>query len=191
MKKAIFLDKDGTLLKDVPYNVEPELVELAPGCERLRPLQDAGYQLIIVSNQSGLALGYFTETQLMRAVSRMFELLAEKQVYPLAFYFCPHATNGVIYPYNHACGCRKPQPGLILRAARDLDIHLPSSWMIGDILDDVEAGNRAGCHTVLLDNGNETEWNLNEWREPDYVRADLSEAARMILRKENEPHHDS
>jgi D-glycero-D-manno-heptose 1,7-bisphosphate phosphatase len=191
MKKAIFLNKDGTLIKDVPYNVDPDLVELAAGCERLKALQDIGYQLIVVSNQSGIAFGYFTENQLMQAVDRMFRLLAEKQVFPLAFYYCPHAVNGTIHPYAHTCFCRKPQPGLILRAARDLGIDPASSWVIGDILDDVEAGNRAGCQTILIDNGNETEWRIDEWREPHYVRANLAETARMILKKENEPHHDS
>ncbi|MBS1606710.1 MAG: HAD family hydrolase [Bacteroidetes bacterium] len=188
MQKAIFIDKDGTLIKDVPYNVDPDLVELVPGCERLRSLQDIGYKLIVVSNQPGLALGYFTEAQLMKAVNRMFQLLAEKEVYPLAFYFCPHAATGTIRPYNHACGCRKPLPGIILRAAEDLGIDPSSSWMIGDIFDDVEAGNRAGCQTILIDNGNETEWRIDQFREPHYVRTNLSEAARMILQKNT--YHD-
>jgi D,D-heptose 1,7-bisphosphate phosphatase len=182
-KKAIFLDKDGTLIKDVPYNVDPDLVELVPGCERLKALQDLGYQLIVVSNQSGIALGYFTETRLMQAVDRMFQLLAERQVFPLAFYYCPHAVNGTVAPYALPCSCRKPQPGLILRAAADLGIDTSSSWMIGDILDDVEAGNRAGCQTILIDNGNETEWRVDDRREPHYVRTTLAEAARLILQK--------
>lgn len=189
MIKAIFLDKDGTLIKDVPYNVEPALVELATGFERLQLLQEAGFRLIVVSNQSGIARGYFTEQQLLTAVDRMFELLAEKNVYPYAFYFCPHAEEGIIASYVKACTCRKPQAGMLVNAAEDLEIDLSASWMIGDILDDVEAGKRAGCQTILIDNGNETEWKTGPCREPDYVRADLAEATRMILQKTAEHEH--
>jgi D,D-heptose 1,7-bisphosphate phosphatase len=185
MNKAIFLDKDGTLIRDVPYNVDPQLVELLPGVgPALRTMQDAGFDLFIISNQPGIAFGYFTEADLRRAALRLYELLAVEGVYPLAFYYCPHAPEGKLPDYSHSCACRKPQPGLLTRAAKDFDISLPCSWMIGDILHDVEAGKRAGCRTILLNNGNETEWLFNEYREPDYMLADMEAAAGTILEKE-------
>jgi histidinol-phosphate phosphatase family protein len=184
MNKAIFLDKDGTLIPDIPYNVDPELISLMPGaCEGLKALQAAGYRLIVVSNQSGVALGYFTEADLSLVSQRLWDLLAAEEVYPAAFYYCPHAAEGKIFPYARTCLCRKPEPGLLLKAARDLDVSLPDSWMIGDILNDVEAGRRAGCHTVLVDNGNETEWVMNNWRRPDLTARDLRVAAGLILEK--------
>jgi histidinol phosphatase-like enzyme len=89
------------------------------------------------------------------------------------FYYCPHAPDA-------GCDCRKPAPGMLERAAREHGVDLRASWMIGDILDDVEAGRRAGCRTILLDNGNETEWRDGEQRCPDYVARDLAQAAAII-----------
>ena len=184
MKRTIFLDKDGTLIRNVPYNVDPELVELLPGVGAgLRALQTAGYGLVVITNQSGIALGYFTEVELLRAMRRLWALLAAEDIYPMASYYCPHAVEGTVAPYAHICTCRKPQPGLLLRAARDLEIPLDESWMVGDILNDVEAGRRAGCRTVLLDNGNETERVMNQWRKPDHIVFDVPAAAEVILHK--------
>jgi D-glycero-D-manno-heptose 1,7-bisphosphate phosphatase len=183
--KVIFLDKDGTLIPDIPYNVNPALITLVPGAgQALRQLQDAGYHLIIVSNQSGVALGYFDEADLTPVSLRLWELLAEQDIYPLAIYYCPHAAEGKILPYACPCQCRKPLPGLLLKAADDFGISLPDSWMIGDILNDVEAGRRVACRTILLNNGNETEWKMNEWRKPDFMVNDLREAAATILDKQ-------
>jgi len=187
MTKAIFLDKDGTLIEDVPYNTDPAKVRLLPGVgEALRMLQDADYKLFIVSNQPGIGLGYFTSRELESAVNRVYELLAAAAVYPLAFYFCPHAAANDGFPSRFPCKCRKPQPGLLRRAAKDFAISLTDSWMIGDILHDVEAGKRAGCRTILLDNGNETEWLFNEYREPDHILPDMEKAARTILEKQRD-----
>jgi D-glycero-D-manno-heptose 1,7-bisphosphate phosphatase len=180
--KGVFLDKDGTLVVDVPYNVDPALIRLAPGAgEGLRAVSAAGYRLVVVSNQSGIARGSFPESALVVVERRLRELLAECGVALAGFYWCPHHPGGNVADYAVACECRKPQPGLILRAARELGIDTGQSWMVGDILDDVEAGRRAGCRTVLLDNGNETEWLRSPARMPDLVAADLADAARLIL----------
>ena len=96
------------------------------------------------------------------------------------FYYCPHHPDGIVPRYAVACDCRKPEPGLIHPAAREHDLALGESWFIGDILDDVEAGRRAGCRTVLIDNGNETEWKRSPLRRPDLVARDLAEAAQFI-----------
>jgi len=187
MKKAVFLDKDGTLIRDVPFNADPSLVELLPGVpDGLRSLQKAGFKLIVVSNQPGIALGYFTEVDLLSAIRRLHQLLANEGIFSVAFYYCPHAANGTVEPYAHPCHCRKPQPGLLLRAAKHLEISLPDSWMIGDILDDIEAGRRAGCRTALLNNGNETQWVINDWRKPDLMFPHFDGAASAILQATND-----
>lgn len=173
--KAVFLDKDGTLIVDVPYNVNPELIEFTPGAAvAVQKLHTAGYKLIIISNQSGVAHGYFPETALPAVEQRISQMLNELGVPLSGFYYCPH------HPAND-CPCRKPAPGLILQAANDLLVDLTESWMVGDILNDSEAGKRAGCRTILLDNGHETEWLLNEFRQPDYYAPTLDKAAEIIL----------
>ncbi len=180
--KAIFLDKDGTLVQNVPYNVDPEHIALMPGAgEGLRQLHQAGYKLIVVSNQSGIARGYFRETALRGVELKLRELLAGFGVPLAGFYYCPHHPAGMIAPYAIHCNCRKPTPGLLLRAAQERQIDLAGAWMIGDILDDVEAGRRAGCMTILLDNGHETEWQITPLRQPHHRAGDLMQAARLIL----------
>ncbi len=183
--KAVFLDKDGTLIADVPYNVDPARVQLAPGAETgLQRLHRAGYLLIVITNQSGVAHGYFPESALVPLEARLRQLLQEFDVPLAGFYYCPHHPEGAIPGYTLNCGCRKPASGLLLRAAQEHGIALEFSWLVGDILHDIEAGRRAGCRTVLIDNGNETEWQLSPvgtlTRTPHYIVADLAEAGRII-----------
>lgn len=179
--RAIFLDKDGTLIEDVPHNVNPNLLTLTwHAGQGLQLLQQLGYALIVVTNQSGIAHGLFTETALSPVQRRLGELLAQYGVVLDGFYYCPHAPDGVINRYAIRCTCRKPMPGMLRRAAREHGIDLSQSWMIGDILHDVEAGRRAGCRTVLIDNGNETEWKMSPLRTPHLRVPDLYAAATMI-----------
>ncbi|SRR5579884_143417 len=181
-RPAVFLDKDGTLVEDVPYNVDPARIRLAPGAvEGLQLLHAAGYRLVVVSNQSGVARGYFSERALRRVARRLRELLAGAGIPLAGFYYCPHHPQGRVPRYARACICRKPAPGLIVRAAQALGLDLARSWLVGDILHDVEAGHRAGCRAILLDNGHETEWELTPRRVPDARARDLAEAARLIL----------
>jgi len=169
---AIFVDKDGTLVEDVPYNVDPARIALAPGAvEAVEKFASSGYRVFVVSNQPGAALGHFPEEKLQDVERKLRELLDDALD---GFYYCPHHPEA-------GCRCRKPSPGMLLRAAREHGLSLERSWMIGDILDDVEAGRRAGCLTCLIDNGNETEWKISSVRRPDRVAADLAEAAAMIL----------
>ncbi len=182
LKKAIFLDKDGTLVINVPYSVDLRKIVFSPGAVRgLRMFAAAGYHLLLASNQSGVARGYYTEKDLERVRARIASMMDEAGVTLLDFYYCPHFPDGVDARYARLCNCRKPEPGLILRAAKEHAIDLNRSWVIGDILDDVEAGHRAGCKSVLIDNGNETEWKLSPERLPDYTALDLTEAAFLVL----------
>jgi D-glycero-D-manno-heptose 1,7-bisphosphate phosphatase len=179
--KAIFLDKDGTLVDDLPYNVEPQRITLCSGAgAALRLLTRLDYRLFVVSNQAGIAFGRFTEAAMDIVHDRMQDLLFREQLTLDGYYYCPHHPDGSVAAYACECHCRKPMPGLLLRAATDHGIDLRSSWMIGDILHDVEAGNRAGCRTVLIDNGNETEWRLGPRRIPTRMAPDLYAAAVLI-----------
>jgi D-glycero-D-manno-heptose 1,7-bisphosphate phosphatase len=176
MDKAVFIDKDGTLVEDVPYNVDPGKLVAATGARAaLAALAASGYRLIVVSNQPGIALKKFAPGDLEALFESLLRLLPELH----GFYFCPHAPH-------EGCACRKPASGLLVRAARERRIDLAGSWMVGDILDDVEAGRRAGCRTVLIDNGNETEWRPGPLRTPDRVARDLREAAETIVRAADE-----
>ncbi len=179
-QRAVFLDKDGTLVKDVPYNVDPEQIQLTVGVAHLRQLHDCGYLLIVISNQSGVARGYFPETALVAVEQRSRQLLAQLQIPLTDFYYCPHHPEGTVVPYAITCNCRKPAPGLLYQAAQDYGIDLSRSWFIGDILHDVEAGRRAGCQTILINNGNETEWLFSPQRVPHYIATDLTDATRII-----------
>ena len=176
-KPAVFLDKDGTLVRDVPYNVDPARIILTEGVEDgVRKLHAAGFSLVVVSNQSGVARGYFEEADLEAVWTRLRDLSGV----PFHVYYCPHHPEGYA-PYNVACGCRKPEPGMLLEAAKEHDLDLSQSWMIGDILNDVEAGRRSGCRTVLLDNGGETEWQLSRERLPHHIVDTFAEAAEIVL----------
>lgn len=179
--KAVFLDKDGTLIEDVPYNVDVKQIRLSEGAiAGLRHLHAMNYQLYIVSNQSGVARGLFQEQELCSVEQYLTQLLGQAGVPIAGFYYCPHHPDGIVAQYAIACSCRKPAPGMLLQAAQDWNLDLPNSWMVGDILNDVEAGRRAGCRTILIDNGNETEWERSPLRMPHYTVANLAEAAQRI-----------
>ena len=182
---AVFLDKDGTLVENVPYNVDPRLMRLTRrAAAGLRRLAEAGYRLVVVTNQSGVGRGLFAETALSAVQRRLDELILECGAVMAGFYYCPHHPEAVVEAYRGECECRKPSPGMLLRAARELHLDLERSWLVGDILDDISAGRRALCRTVLLDNGHETEWNLSAERRPDFYACDLAEAANCILAAE-------
>lgn len=182
LRPAVFLDKDGTLLVDEPYNVDPDLMSYAPGAaQALSCLAAADLPLVVISNQAGVARGYFSPDALIPVEHRLAEMFRAAGARLDGFYWCPHDPAGILPEYAVECECRKPQPGLLLRAALELDLDLQASWFIGDILDDVQAGHLAGCRSVLLDVGHETEWRMTPEREPDRCAADLYEAARLVL----------
>jgi len=178
---AIFLDKDGTLLDDVPFNVDPRRMRFADSApQALARFAALGVPLIVVSNQAGVALGRFDAARLHAVRRRLAEMFASCGASLADAYFCPHHPQGSVAAYACACDCRKPSPGLLQRAAREHALDLRRSWMIGDILDDVEAGRRAGCRSVLVCNGNETEWRDGPLRRPDHLVRNLAEAAGLI-----------
>jgi D-glycero-D-manno-heptose 1,7-bisphosphate phosphatase len=178
--RAIFIDRDGTLVHPRHYPTRPDALILYDGvAPELRRLQDAGYRLILITNQSGLARGLFGAEALDRMHRHLEDELARRGVRLDAIYVCPHHPEGAIAQWAVDCDCRKPRPGMLRRAADDLDLDLARSWFVGDILDDVEAGNRAGCRTVLVDLGTERP-PTRSIRRPNFVARDSAHALRII-----------
>lgn len=181
-KKAVFLDKDGTLIPDIPFNVNVDLITLSENTiEGLRVLQKMGYIFIVITNQPGISKGYFSHQDVLKAGEKIANLLQLENIKLSGFYYCPHAPIWYKAWLGLRCNCRKPHPGLLKRAAKELNIDLSSSWMIGDILHDIEAGNAAGCNTILINNGNETKWKMTTERTPELMVANINAAAAHIL----------
>lgn len=179
-QRAVFIDRDGTLVHPRHYPSRPDDLRLYDGITPgLRDLQKAGFRLVVITNQSGIARGYFTEEDLQRMHDYLSSTLESEGVRLDAIYYCPHHTAGIIPELAIACDCRKPRPGLLLRAAADLDLELGRCWFMGDILDDVEAGNRAGCRTILVDLGTEQAPSL-PLRWPDFVARSTRHALNII-----------
>lgn len=180
MGQAIFLDRDGTLVYPRHYPSRPEHLKLYDGITSgLRRLQAAGFRLIVITNQSGIARGYFTQADLWRMHEHLWAELANRGVRLDGIYSCPHHPDGVLPELAMHCACRKPLPGMLLRAARDFDLDLRRSWVIGDILDDVEAGHRADCRAVLVDLGTERRPECS-LRTPEYVARNTRHALNIV-----------
>lgn len=177
---AVFLDRDGTLIHARHYPSRPEEIVLYDGIgPELAALKASGFQLVLVTNQAGLAHGYFSVTDLAAMHDHLQAELRVSSAELDAVCFCPHHPDGRIPELAAACECRKPKPGMLLDAARDLDLDLARSWMVGDILDDVEAGNRAGCRGILVDLGTESP-PQEPLRAPAFIARDSLHALRII-----------
>ena len=184
MNKAIFINKDGTLIKEVLNNVNPKFVTLNEGVvEGLKVLQAKGYYLILITNQEGIAYGYFKEQALLSAIYRVEELLKFKGVYLDGFMLCPHHPNGRVRKYAVDCDCRRPKPGLLINAAKKYNLDLKNSWILGNLPEDIQAGNLAGCQTILI----QTEAGLNgetlqdDIKKPKGIFVDITKAAEFIM----------
>jgi D-glycero-D-manno-heptose 1,7-bisphosphate phosphatase len=168
----------------VQYLQRPDQLHLIPGAARaIRRLNERGIPVIVVTNQSGVARGYFSEEQVIMVHDALSSLLRRQGAQVDRFYYCPHHPTAGCDPYRLACDCRKPQPGMLLQAAREFGLDLPRCYTVGDKASDLEAGLRATCRTVLVRTGyGELVW--AEWSEnyqPDYVAANLADAANWIL----------
>jgi D-glycero-D-manno-heptose 1,7-bisphosphate phosphatase len=169
---AAFVDRDGTICKDVHYMRRPEQFELLPGvAEGIKLLNKLEVKVIVATNQSGVARGYFTEADLMKIHERMIDELAKRGAKIDAVYYCLHHPN-------EECECRKPNIGMLKQAARDFDLDLNKCYIIGDRKLDVEAGRNAGCTSILVPTP-ETEPDIKA----DYVVTNFHEAAKLIAEK--------
>jgi histidinol-phosphate phosphatase family protein len=179
---TVLFDKDGTLIEDVPFNVDPALIRLAPGAAAaLRRLGDAGFAAAVVTNQPGVALGYFGLRDLEAVSGCLARLLAEQGVRLRGFYACPHHPRGSVREFAIACRCRKPGGGLVRRAVRELGLVAEDTWVVGDSWADVAAGRSAGCRTVLVG----PEWRLGHLlppgRRPDVAVPAFADGMDTIL----------
>jgi D-glycero-D-manno-heptose 1,7-bisphosphate phosphatase len=173
-RPAAFLDRDGTLIDDAYYVYGPEDVALLPGAATaVRALNDAGWLVIVVTNQSGVSRGHFSHDELRRTNNRVAELLAREGARLDGVYYCPHL------PWS-GCACRKPAAGMIEQACAHFPIDRAASWVIGDKIVDVQLGRSAGCSSALVLTG------FGRWEgrfaRADLVAPDLHEAVRAILR---------
>ena len=190
-RRAVFLDRDGVLIRDVGLLVDAEEIEVLAGVpEALSSLAQAGYALVVVTNQTVVARGLATEAELMRLHDAMRLRLREQGGPELdGVYVCLHHPNATLEPYRADCDCRKPRPGLLVRAAQELELDVRASALVGDRMSDVVAGSLAGCATVLVRSGShlappiETTLEVDEAIMPDHECADLDEAARWILER--------
>jgi len=185
--KAIFLDRDNTLIDDPGYINDPEQVVLLDGvCEALIELKKMGYKLIIVSNQSAVARGIVTEKVLAKIHEKLEGLFAQGGAKVDKIYYCPYHPEGVIPRYKKESDFRKPRPGMILKAAEDMDIDLPRSWVIGDSQRDIEAGKAAGCTTILIENVTHNRTLEPNMEAPDYRAVNMKEVINIIKKNDRD-----
>ena len=184
MKAAVFLDRDGTLVREVGFVTRPDRLRLLPGAAAaLRRLQRKGFPLVMVTNQSAVARGLLSQTELA-ALHRVLERrLRRHRVTLRGIYVCCHHPRAGHGRFRRRCRCRKPAPGLILRAARDLDLNVRGSYLVGDSFRDVEAARRAGARPILVRTGHgaKEEARVRRQRPRVPVVQDLAAAAQLIM----------
>ena len=189
-RRAVFLDRDKTLIEDPGYIADPSLVNLLPGVgPALKRLAEADYALVVVTNQSGIARGKLTEATLARIHDELRRQLAEHGVTLDAIYYCPFHPEGTVPPYVKESDLRKPRPGMILQAAADLNLSLKTSWTIGDSPRDTQAGRLAGTRTILIQADTKTRENddagtrrRGDAETADFVVRDFPAAVEIVLR---------
>ena len=173
--RAVFLDRDGTMAKDVHYCRRPEDFKLFPNTAKaIKLLNEHGFKVIVVTNQSGIARGYFTEETLAQIHEKMKSDLAKEGAWIDGIYYCPH------HPDDN-CDCRKPKPKLVLQAVGGRDIELKHSFVVGDLEMDVGLGKAVGCKTILLRDSPQEDMSIS----PDYIVSDLLEATQLVLKWKN------
>ena len=181
MHKALFLDRDGVMNEETGYVHKIEGCRFIPGMfEALRLAQKAKYKLVIITNQAGIAKQKFKEEQYYQLMEWMKEQLAVQHIQIDGIYYCPHHPQALMGQYKQVCDCRKPQPGMILQAAQEMNIDLSKSFVIGDKTSDILAGKKAGCKTILVRTGygGKDEVSLAE---PEFTADDLLAAVKIIL----------
>ncbi len=180
MNKAVFLDKDGTIVEDVGYMNSHRQVKLFPGsAAAIKKLNEAGYKVIIISNQAGVARGLVTEDMIQTIDKTINKQLLSGGAHLDATYYCPHHPEHGHYPYKQACECRKPKTGLIDKAQKKFDLDLTSSFMIGDKATDIECGRQAGIKTIMVKTG----YGEVDKAKPDHVADNLAGAVEWLLQQ--------
>jgi D-glycero-D-manno-heptose 1,7-bisphosphate phosphatase len=189
--RAVFLDRDGTIIRDLEYLGDPAEMEFLPGApEALRTLHEAGFLLVVITNQSGVARGLFDEAACREVNDRFVEVLAGQGVPVTAVYYCPHLPGAAVPEYDMECECRKPGTALFRQAAEEFDIDFARSWAVGDSLRDLQPAKKLGARTVLVLTGKGAgQASLPEARSAaDRTAADIREAAEIIIESADSPH---
>lgn len=186
MRPAVFLDRDGTLIEEVGYLNRLDRVSFFPwSIGAVRALNDAGLLVIVVTNQAGVAQGYYDEAFVRRTHERIDAQLKAGGARIDAYYYCPHHPNAKVEAYRQACECRKPMPGMIRQAAADLDVDAGRSFVVGDRWGDVQFAHAAGARSILVRTGyaDPGEPRPSAVDAPDYVADNLAGAVCWILRR--------
>ena len=190
MKPAVFLDRDGTINVDVGYLCHPDQFTFLPrAIEALQLLSDSDLPLIIITNQAGVARGLIPPERLPVIQKAFLRMLRTNGIPIAGYYSCPHHPEGVLPEYRCECGCRKPAPGLLLQAARELDIDVPRSYVVGDKASDVQLAHNAGSTGILILTGEGRTYQQAyppEYTPPHAICPNLYEAAEWIIAREEE-----
>lgn len=186
-RRAAFIDRDGTLSEEVGYVNHPTRFRLFPyAADAIKKLHDHGWLVIVITNQAGVARGYFSEEMVITVHEILSAQLKSAGTFVDGIYYCAHHPTVGDAPYRLDCDCRKPKPGLIKRAEKDFDLDLSKSWMIGDRYSDIELAHNAGTRSIFVMSGygrGEWETQRQSWkRQPDVVAEDLLEAADHLLK---------
>ena len=191
MKKntAVFLDRDGTINEEVGYLDSLDKLKIIPcAYEAIRLINKSGMKAVVISNQSGVARGLFTEEFVRQTNDYLQTILSRQEAYIDNFYYCPHHPTEGTEPYRQVCDCRKPAPGMLVQAAQDLNIDLVKSYLIGDRLNDMEAAKKAGVKGILVRTGYGSELlqkdgpdKATPGNRPDFIVADILDAVKWIL----------
>lgn len=178
IQPAVFLDRDGVLISEKGYVTALDQLEIfSYTAECVAKIKNSGYLTIVITNQSGVARGFFSEEELCKMNRYMM-----KETGVDAIYYCPHYEQGIIPKYAKKCSCRKPQIGMIESACKDFDIDLSKSYLVGDRASDILAGQRTGIKTILLESGYGRA-KLEENVMPDYTLNDLRDVANLLIGK--------
>jgi D-glycero-D-manno-heptose 1,7-bisphosphate phosphatase len=185
LRPAVFLDRDGVVMEDGHYLADPALVRLIPGAaEAVAALNRAGWVIVVVTNQSGVARGLFPLETVLAVHDRLGGLLRGAGARVDGYYFCPHHPEADVAEFRVACECRKPRPGMLRRAAAELGLELSASWLVGDRVSDLGAGAAAGCRTVLVRTGHGSGVSVaaldRKALRLELVAADLAEAVEKV-----------
>jgi D-glycero-D-manno-heptose 1,7-bisphosphate phosphatase len=189
LDRCVFLDRDGTINEEVNYLSDPDHLRLIGGAaEAIKRLNGGGFKVVVITNQAGIARGYFSEATLQQIHRELEKMLRAQEAHIDAIYYCPHHPAAGIGVYKIDCNCRKPKPGLLEKAARELNLDLHQSFIVGDKPADLQAGVAVGCRPILVRTGygRESEMEMADSEfQPEYVADDLLEASRWILQSSN------
>lgn len=193
MKRAVFLDRDGNVCEDVGYLGDPSMLRVYPyASDAIRRINESSMLAILVTNQSGVARGHFGEDAVLKVHDRLEGELARGGARLDGIYYCPHHPTIGQPPYRQSCECRKPRPGMLVRASADHDIDLSQSFVVGDKYSDVRLAHEAGARAVLVRTGygrGEWEYDRATWpRQPEHVAETLEDAVDWILDQAGKEH---